>query len=183
MIGAGSDLLMEELAGGERADVKAAWRRHFDALKPEIRALPGAAALLRAVAGRGATVALASSSEEDDVEALLRALDCDEAIAAVTSAGDVERAKPSPEVLDVAMDKAGLSPDRSVLVGDTVWDIESARRAGLECISVLTGGTSERDLLAAGAAAVYPDAAFLLDHLDDTPLAALLGPEPQEREG
>jgi HAD superfamily hydrolase (TIGR01549 family) len=175
MIGAGSDVLLRELAGVERADVKAAWRRHFDSLEPEIRAFPGAADLLRAVAGHGAVVALASSSEEDDLDAALHALGGDDAIHVVTSAGDVEQAKPSSEVFEVAMARAGLTSQGTFVVGDSVWDIEAARRTGLECICVLTGGTSPLDLLAAGAAAVYPDVAFVLEHLDDTPLGRLLG--------
>ena len=170
MIGAGSDVLLRELAGDERPDVKAAWRRHFEALKPEIRALPGAADLLRAVAARDAVVALASSSEPEDLEALLAALDCDDAISVVTSAGDVDDAKPSPEVFEVALSKAGLTSAEALVVGDTVWDIEAARRAGLDCICVLTGGGSRTDLLAAGAVAVFRDAAFLVAHLDETPL-------------
>jgi HAD superfamily hydrolase (TIGR01549 family) len=172
MIGAGSDVLLRELVGEERTDVKAAWRRHFDALKTEIRALPGAADLLRAVAGRGLLVTLASSSEPDDLEALLGALDCDDVISVVTSAGDVDAAKPSPEVFEEALGQAELSAAEAIVVGDTVWDIEAARRAGLDCICVLTGGSCRADLLAAGATQVYSGAASLLAHLADTPLGA-----------
>ena len=73
------------------------------------------------------------------------------------------------------MAKAGLTVEGTFVVGDSVWDIEAARWTGLECICVLTGGTSRLDLLVAGAAAVYPDVAFVLEHLDDTPLGPLLG--------
>jgi HAD superfamily hydrolase (TIGR01509 family) len=174
-IGMGAGLLMEELIGQERDDVKAGWRRHFDALKPEIRAFAGAADLLRDIRGRGMRVVLASSSEEADLDALLAALDAEDAIDCVTSAGDVGEAKPSPEVFEVAMRKASCDPDRTVVVGDTTWDVEAARRAGLGCIGVLTGGISRGELEAAGALAVYRDVGEILSRLDETPLVSSAG--------
>jgi HAD superfamily hydrolase (TIGR01549 family) len=174
MIGAGGPVLLRELVGEEREDVKDRWREHFDRLKPEIRAFPGAADLLRAVASRGAKVVLASSSEEKDVEALLEAIGADDALSGVTSSGDVDEAKPDPEVFQTALETAGSAADDAVVVGDTVWDIEAARRAGLQTVCLLTGGISRCELEAAGALAVYEDAATLLAELDSSPLARLL---------
>lgn len=173
-IGMGSSLLLERLAGGARDDVKEAWRRHFDVLKPEIRALPGAAELVRAVAASGAAAVLASSSEEADVRALLDALQVDDVLAGVTSAGDVDEAKPEPEVFEVAMAKADLDRHRTVVVGDTVWDVEAASRCGLPCVCVLTGGIGAAELEAAGAVAVYESAAELVERLPSSPLARVL---------
>ncbi|MBV8387357.1 MAG: HAD family hydrolase [Acidimicrobiia bacterium] len=170
MVGAGSEVLLRELLGDVRTDVKKAWRGHFDELKPEIRPFADAASLLRVVKERGATVVLASSSEQEDVDALLAAIDADDAIAEVTSAGDVSDAKPSPEVFQMAMDKAGLDPASTVAVGDTVWDVEAAARAGLRCVCVLSGGIGQAELDAAGALAVYPDVSTLLRDLDGSPL-------------
>jgi phosphoglycolate phosphatase-like HAD superfamily hydrolase len=59
-------------------------------------------------------------------------------------------------------------------VGDTVWDVEAAARAGLVCVAVTTGGISARDLQAAGAAAVYSGPEDLLNNLDTSPLGELL---------
>lgn len=171
-IGMSGSRLMEELVGEEREDTKAAWQRHFDDLKPEIRAFQGAADLLREVHRRGMRVVLASSSEEEDLEALLNALGADDAIDCVTSAGDVEEAKPSPEVFEVAMEKASCDPDRTIVVGDTVWDVAAAKRAGLPCVCVLTGGIARSELEVAGALAVYRDVGELLAGLEDSPLLA-----------
>ena len=173
-IGMGSSLLLERLAGGPRDDLKDAWRRHFDVLKPEIRALPGAAELVRTVAASGAAAVLASSSEEADLRALLDALQVDDVLDGVTSSGDVEEAKPEPEVFQVAMAKAGLDRERTVVVGDTVWDVEAAARCGLPCVCVLTGGIGTAELEAAGAIAVYESAAELLEALPSSPLARVL---------
>ncbi len=173
-IGMGAGDLMETLTGEARDDVKDAWRRHFDRLKPEVRAFPGAADLLRHAKKAGASVVLASSSEEEDVQVLLDAIDAHDAIDYVTSAGDVDHAKPSPEVFRRAMEKAGCAEGPAVAVGDTVWDVEAAAKAGIGCVCVLTGGISRGELQEAGAVAVYRDAAALLEQWDATPLARLL---------
>lgn len=173
MIGAGSGLLMRDLIGHESDEVKSAWRRRFEELKPEVAPFPGAGDLLRAVAAKGVAVVLATSSEPDDVEALLKALDAEEAIGGVTSAGDVKEPKPSPEVFEVALRKTGCDASSALVVGDTAWDIQAARGAGLDCITLCCGGVARCELEAAGALAVYEDPADLLAHLDESPLARL----------
>ncbi|MGH2688538.1 MAG: HAD family hydrolase [Actinomycetota bacterium] len=165
-VGMGAGRLMQDLIGEEREDVKRAWRRHFEALKPEIRAFEGAVDLLREVHGRGIRVVLASSSEESDLEALLAALGADDVVDCVTSAGDVGEAKPSPEVFEVAMRKASCDPSRSIVVGDSVWDVLAARKANIPCICVLTGGIAAGVLLEAGAFAVYQDVREVRSELD-----------------
>ncbi len=173
MIGASGGRLMQELIGGERDDVKHGWHRHFTDLKREIRAFPRAADLLRAVAAKGSHVVLATSSEPDDVEALTDAIAADDAIHAVTSAGDVEEAKPSPEVFQAALDAAGVGPDDAIVVGDSVWDVEAARRAGLDTVGLLSGGFSAAELEGAGAIAIYDDPAGLLAGLEASPIGRL----------
>ncbi|MGI8758288.1 MAG: HAD family hydrolase [Acidimicrobiales bacterium] len=173
-IGMGAGQLMRDLVGEERPDVKDGWRRHFDELKPEIRAFPGAGDLLREVARRGGKVVLASSSEKDDVEALVAAIDAPEAVSGVTSAGDVGEAKPSPEVFQVALDQAGGDRAAALVVGDTVWDVQASGKAGMGCVGLRSGGIGTAELDQAGALAVYRDPADLLEHLDASPLGRLL---------
>lgn len=173
-IGMASERLMEELVGEEHKGLKDTRTRFFDELKPEIRPFPKAADLLAEVARRGATVVLASSAQPDDLKAMLAALGADEDIDAVTASGDVGKAKPSPEVFQVAMDRAGSDAGSSIAVGDTVWDVVAARRCGIDCVTVLTGGIGRLELEEAGAVAVYEDVAELLERLDDSPLARFL---------
>ncbi len=174
-IGAGSGVLMRELIGEQREDIKERWSEEFDLLKGEIAPLPAAADLLRAVSRLGLCVVLATSSEPDDTDALVEALAADDAIDAVTSAGDVDEAKPSPEVFEAALEKAGCGPDEALVVGDTVWDVEAAGRCGLRCVTLLSGGISRAELEEAGAIAVYDDPAHLLAEVDRSPLARLSG--------
>jgi HAD superfamily hydrolase (TIGR01509 family) len=170
LVGMGTDELLETLCGRPRPELKPERARHFEALKGEIRAFPRAADLLRALHGRGVRVVLATSAEKSDLEALLAAIDAEDAIDAVTSAGEVEAAKPAPDLFSTALAEAGTAPEDTVAIGDTVWDVKAASRAGLRCVAVTTGGISRAELEAAGAVAVYDDVAALLDGLDDSPL-------------
>jgi HAD superfamily hydrolase (TIGR01549 family) len=166
MIGAGSGRLLRELAGEERDDVKDAWRREFDRLKPEIAAFPKAADLLKTVADAGVTVVLATSSEPEDVDALVEAIGASDAVSAITSAGDVDEAKPEPDVFEVALEKAGASAADALVVGDSVWDVEAASKAGLATVAVRCGGISGDELRVAGAVEVFDDPAALLASLE-----------------
>lgn len=96
----------------------------------------------------------------------------------VVSSADVEEAKPAPDIFEVAIRRAGLDSSRVVAVGDTVWDVEAARRCGLGCVGVLTGGTCEHRLIEVGALAVYEDCADLLARLDESPIGAILSGLP-----
>jgi HAD superfamily hydrolase (TIGR01509 family) len=176
-IGMGGDQLLRELVGDDSSDLAEAahqaHHRHFDRLKTEIRPFSKSRELLAAVAARGPKVVLATSADKAELPALLGALGEPDDVDVVTSAEDVEEAKPAPDVFAVAMRRAGVRPERAIAVGDTVWDVLAAGRAGVGCIGVLTGGISRAELEEAGALAVYRDVGELLDGLDDSPLRVL----------
>jgi phosphoglycolate phosphatase-like HAD superfamily hydrolase len=88
----------------------------------------------------------------------------------------VDEGKPEPDLLTTAMRDHGLDPHRTVVVGDAVWDVEAAQRAGLPCIGLTCGGISAQELRDAGAAAVYDHPADLLEHLDDSPVGRVVEP-------
>jgi HAD superfamily hydrolase (TIGR01509 family) len=170
----GGDEMLDELIGHPDEAIADAWRVRFDALLPGIVALDGAAPLLRALHGRGLVVMLATSSPEDLLATMREKIAADDAIDAVVSAGDVEQAKPAPDIFEVGLAKGGLDRDRSFVLGDSRWDVEAAARAGLRCVALECGGTSRSELLDAGALAVYRDPEALLDELDTSPFAVLL---------
>ena len=93
--------------------------------------------------------------------------------AAATTADDVSTSKPAPDVVHRALDLARSSPSDAVFVGDTVWDVAAAHRAGVVCVALTCGGTTVEELRAAGADEVYQDPADLLAQLRHTPLARL----------
>ena len=97
----------------------------------------------------GHTVVLASSARDDEVAHYLDLLDARELADDWTTSEDVESTKPEPDLVVAAIEKAGGGP--AVMVGDSVFDCEAARRAGVDTLAVLTGGFSEQELLDAGA--------------------------------
>ncbi|MFF0066882.1 HAD family hydrolase [Streptomyces sp. NPDC005279] len=134
-------------------------------------ALDGAQDLLRTLAGRGWRVVLATSAGGAELKALRRAIDADDVIAGVASADDVEAGKPAPDPVHQALELVGASAAEAVFVGDTVWDMKAATRAGVRAVALLSGGIPRADLEQAGAATVYQDPADLLSHLDSSLLA------------
>lgn len=172
-IGMGSDQLMESLIGRADDAVKQAHSHFYAPALQELRRLPGARELILRCADAGLTVVLATSSKPEQVDELVATLDAGDAVAHVTDSGDAEAAKPAPDLLQTALDSVGGSLDRAVLVGDTVWDVAAARRAGIPCVGVLTGGISEAELRESGAVAVYRDPAALLDDFDGSALGRL----------
>jgi HAD superfamily hydrolase (TIGR01509 family) len=172
-VGQGAGRLVESLLGEPDDDVV---QGHTDFYAPFLYgapAFPGAADLLRATKKARLGVVLATSASEKEASMLRRAIDADDFIDALTNSDDVESSKPEPDIVQAALDKADLSAEHALFVGDTVWDVEAARRAGLDCVAVLSGGISEHELREAGAVAVYRDVAALLDGFDTSPLGEL----------
>lgn len=175
-IGIASNGLVEKLTGGSDEDAVEAQAKAYEEFKDDIRAFPKAAELLRACRERGLAVVLATSGGEKDLDWMLPAIGLeDDELTGATTSSDVEASKPEPDLLQVSIDKHGLDAAHTVVVGDTVWDVEAARRAGLACIALTCGGIAEAVLREAGASEVYADPADLLARLDDSLIGSLPG--------
>ncbi|MDQ1660733.1 MAG: hypothetical protein QOJ68_713, partial [Blastococcus sp.] len=126
-----------------------------DALLEEIAPLPGARDLLVAVKERGHRLVLASSGQQRHVDFALDLLDARDLADAWTSSADAEKTKPAPDLLQVALEKLGAPADaRSVMIGDSVFDVEAAKNAGMPAIAVRSGGFGDDELREAGAVAI-----------------------------
>jgi HAD superfamily hydrolase (TIGR01509 family) len=172
-IGMGGDQLVASLAGEgfdetRGDDVRAAEKALYLSMISEVQPLPGARDLLEALRAQGHAIVLASSAKPDELQHYLQLLDAHEVADGWTDSGDVERTKPEPDLVSAAVEKAGGGP--AVMIGDSTWDCEAAKRAGLETIGVLTGGFSEAELADAGAVAVFRSLDELREGLGDTPL-------------
>jgi HAD superfamily hydrolase (TIGR01549 family) len=157
-IGMGGDQMVPALIGEARAEqlgdqLRAAEKQQFERLLDQISPLEGAHELLVALNAWGHELVLASSSPEQYLDRYLDLLDAHDLIDAATTSEDVEATKPEPDLIEVAKQKAH-SPALA-MVGDSPWDIQAAARAGLPCIALLTGGYSQRELVDAGAEAVF----------------------------
>lgn len=172
-IGMGGDRILDQLVPGrDRADDDALKGVHaalFEQTWPELRPFDGAGELVRACRATGSQVALATSAGERDLKVLREVLDVDDVVDVVTGADDVDRSKPDPDLLLTAAGRLGLDdPAEAVVVGDSVWDVRAARRAGMRCVGVSCGGTGAAELLEAGAVAVHDGPRELLAHLPGT---------------
>jgi len=172
-IGMGGDQLVAALAGEdfdrEQGDeARAAEKVLYMALIHEVRPLDEARELVLDLAD-GRAVVLASSAKPEEVDHYLDLLDVRERVVGWTDSSDVDRTKPQPDLVHAAMEKAGGGP--AVMVGDSTWDCEAARRAGIETVAVLTGGFSEGELREAGASHVFGSLRDLRAGVASTPLA------------
>jgi HAD superfamily hydrolase (TIGR01509 family) len=172
-IGMGGDQLVKALCGEEVEErdgdaIREAEGRHYFAMIDEVEPLEGARDLIADLKESGHRVVLASSAKPEEVDHYLDLLDARDLTDDWTSAGDVEQTKPAPDLVQTAIEKIGGGP--AVMVGDSTWDCEAARRAGVPTIAVLTGGFSEAELRSAGAVAVFGSIVELRERLGDTPL-------------
>ncbi len=173
-IGMGGDQLVAAVAGDEVEsslgnEIREAEKDLYMALIEEVEPLAGARGLLEDLDARGHSIVLASSAKQDEVDRYLDLLDARELADGWTTSADVEATKPAPDLVATAIEKAGGGG--AVMVGDSTFDCEAAKRAGIETLAVLTGGFSEQELLDAGALAAFESIEALRRALDETPLA------------
>ncbi|HEX7627259.1 MAG TPA: HAD family hydrolase [Gaiellaceae bacterium] len=150
-------------------EVEALQRRHgelYRELLPERRPLPGAVQLLADLREHGVTHGIATSGRRPEIDASLQALGVPDDMV-VVERGDVARAKPEPDLFLACAERLGMPPADCYVVGDAVWDLLAARRAGMLSVGLLSGGYGEAELVAAGAYRVYRDAEELRESLDE----------------
>jgi HAD superfamily hydrolase (TIGR01509 family) len=176
MIGMGGDKVLPLVAGLSADDGKGqriAGRREAifaERYLPKVKALPGARELLVRLRKEGHRLAVASSSKEDMLQRLLALVGAEDLLEAKTSSDDAENSKPDPDIVTAALERLGEPRDRVVMVGDTPYDVEAARAAGIGAIGFRSGGWTDPGLK--GSLAIYDGPADLLQHYDESVLAA-----------
>lgn len=178
LIGMGGDKVLDELAGldeqSEQAKAISTERREWvsarlDTLSPT----SGARALLERLSTLGLRLVVATSATGEELEGLLRQAEVDDLIDDASTSNDADASKPNPDIVMAALDKAGVSPDEVLMIGDTPYDIQSARAAGVETIALRCGGWWN-DAALHDAVAIYDDPLALLEQLDDSPIGQRL---------
>ena len=175
-IGMGGDQLVPALSdeawAAEHGDeVKATEAALFSEMIERVAPLPGARAFLELLHARGHPVVLGSSASAHDLDVYLDLLAARDLVQAWTTSADVERTKPAPDIVAVALEKLG-KPERAVMIGDSVYDVIAASAAGLPTIGLLTGGISRAELDEDGAEQVFEDLPALIAAIDSTPLTS-----------
>jgi membrane protein len=176
-IGKGADNLVPALLpGADEATAEALGEAHGRIFKDRYlhtaAPFPQAHALVARVHASGRLVALASSAGKEELDHYQQLLDLAGLVDVVTTIDDVEHSKPAPDIFAVALKKAGdIAAADVVVVGDSPFDMEGARRCGMTAVAVRSGGFDDAALSKAGAAAIYDDVAELLARFDGSLLA------------
>jgi HAD superfamily hydrolase (TIGR01509 family) len=173
-IGMGGDQLVAALAGEDVEqemgdDIRSAEKALYLAMINEVRPLPDARRFIETLKERGHKVVLASSAKKQEIEHYLDLLDARQLADAWTSSADVKKTKPHPDLVVTALEKVGGGD--GVMIGDSIWDVEAAKRVDIPTIAVRTGGFGQDELEAAGAVRVVESIGELLTIWEDTPLA------------
>jgi HAD superfamily hydrolase (TIGR01509 family) len=175
LIGMGGDKVLPETIGVQKDSElgKQISKRRSEIFKekylPNIKAFPDAQKLLDRMRKQGLKLAIATSAQPDELRPLLQIVGAADLIEDKTSSKDVKSSKPDPDVMEVTLKKIGYPANEVVMIGDTPYDIEAARKAGVGTIAFRCGGWKDSDL--AGAIAIYDDPSDLLAHYDSSPLA------------
>ncbi len=174
-IGMGGDKLLPAVANIEQdSEVgRKVGRRRGELFKtqhlPRLKAFPRVRDLLLRMQQNGLALAVATSAKKEELEPFLALANVHDLIENRASSSDARSSKPDPDIVQAALVKLGLAPERVIMIGDTPYDVEAASRAGVRSIALRCGGRSDLDL--AGALAIYDDPADLLAQYDASPLS------------
>jgi HAD superfamily hydrolase (TIGR01509 family) len=176
-IGKGSDQLMpvffssEEIRRFGEEMEEARGRLFRSRYLPLVRPFPKTRELFQRLRDDGVRIALASSAAREDLDEYTRLAKVHDLVDEQITADDVSRSKPHPDVFERALEALGRpDPAHVTIVGDTPYDVQAGRKAGLDTVAVLCGGFSEDELRGAGAVAIYRDVEDLLAHYEESPL-------------
>lgn len=119
--------------------------------------------LLARVKESGKTIALATSSDDEEVAIYKKIVGMNDLIDDASSSADAQASKPEPDIFAAALRKVGMRAEQAIALGDTPYDVEAAGKLGIATIGVTCGGWKREDLLAAGCVEVYqhPEDLFL----------------------
>jgi HAD superfamily hydrolase (TIGR01509 family) len=173
LIGMGGDKLLPKVANIEaesKLGKKIAQRKKtlFAKRLPTLKPTRGARSLVEFLRASNVDLAIATSAEDEEMSALLKIAGVNDLFPIRSSKDDAEKSKPDPGVVHAAMQQSNASAETTVMIGDTPYDVEAARRAGIPIIALRCGGYwTDADL--AGAASILDDPAELRKHLDSSP--------------
>jgi HAD superfamily hydrolase (TIGR01509 family) len=175
LIGMGGDLLIQAVGGpdpGTRENEKIAKHRGELFLEhwiQHVKPLPKARELVLRLRAEGYRYAIASAASQKELTPILELADLADLCPIQTSSSDVEESKPNPDIVLAALDKVHAERHRTVMIGDTPYDVMACRGASVDIIGVTTGGWSVEAL--AGSTAVYTGPADVLARWASSPLA------------
>ncbi|MET0164518.1 MAG: HAD family hydrolase [Vicinamibacterales bacterium] len=176
LVGMGGDKVLPRLTGLDEESAAGGRilerRGHIFRTKylPGLSPFPRARELLERMRGDGLELVVASSAGKEELDALLKQAGITDLIATRTSSDDAENSKPEPDILRAALRRAGRTPDRAVMLGDTPYDLGACQAAGVPLIAFRCGGWDDAALI--GAVETYDAPAELLERYDESCIGA-----------
>lgn len=173
LIGKGGDKIMPEVTGidAESPEGKRIGERRAELFRdrylPELEPFPQSKALLERMRAEGLRLVVATSAKKDEMNALLELCGASKLVSERTSSDDAEESKPDGDIVAAALARAGVASHEALMLGDTPYDVEAARRVGIDTVALRSGGWDDAGL--AGAVAVYADVGDLLERYADSP--------------
>lgn len=176
-IGKGGEFVIEDVLSPEKVETEGekihSFRSQYyhDNFLKKVKPFPKVKELFQRVRDDGLPIVLATSAQPESAEYYIELLGVEDMIQGSTTTGDVDRAKPNPDIFEAALAKLeGVSASQVIVVGDSPYDAKAATKASLRTVGVLSGGFSENQLKSAGCTAVYRDLADLLSRYAGSPL-------------
>ncbi len=166
LIGMGADKLLPKTVGishdAEQGKKLIKHRSEIfrDRYLPRLHALKGSRELVSRVRLDGLKAIVATSAKDEELKSLLAAAHVEDLMEEKATASDAERSKPDPDIVQAAIEESGISPKHLVMIGDTPYDIEAARKARVRTIAFRSGGWTDEALK--GAVEIYDGPADLL---------------------
>ena len=151
-IGKGGDLLVPDLLNAREmqkfGDEVREYRGEIFKKKymKTIRPFPGVEGQLRNLHGMGIRLVFSSSANPDEVEYYAALIGVEDLLEGSTSTKDANISKPSPEIFEAGLQRLETDPTKTLVVGDTPYDILAAHRAALPVAAVLCGGFPQAQL-------------------------------------
>jgi len=133
---------------------------------PQVRSFPCVRELLSRLHDLGVKVSLASSADADELKIYEKIANIQDLVEQSSSSADADRSKPHPDIFQATLKKLQAAPDKVLALGDTPYDAQAARKAGISTIGVTTGGWSKEELISSGCIEVYDDVEDLLHNLE-----------------
>ncbi len=148
--------LLPALSNEEGREIGDAKEANFRERAGELEPLPGLLDFLEEARERGLKTALVTNAPEENVEAILLALELEEFFDELVLSDEVGPVKPDPAPYRVALGRLGVSPEEAVAFEDSTSGISSAVGAGVPTVGIASTQNPET-LRQAGAFMVAKD--------------------------
>lgn len=175
LIGMGGDKIIPKMVSGlndEQGDGKAIAEKRKELIMEKfgskLAPAPGSRELILRMQQNGLRLIIASSATSQELSVLLKAAQVEDLLDEATTSNDAEASKPAPDIVEVALEKLKMQPNQVLMIGDTPYDIQSAKAAGVGIIAVRCGGFDDQQLQEA--IAIYDHPGDLLANYNTSPL-------------